>query len=214
MGKINRGILGGFQGKVGTVVGTRWRGINVMRAMPERVRNPNTIPQRRQREKFKLVTELLQKARPVFRSGFAQTGNPNLSPFNAAMSWNIRYAIKGEYPGQELDFPQVRFAMGSLENISQPEVNTAGPGEIAFTWTDNTGTANAEADDRIMVILYNENKGEAVYSLDAATREAGSAAISIPESLSGETFHAWIATLGSQSSISSDSQYLGTITPT
>ncbi len=35
MGTIRKGILGGFHGTVGTVVGSFWNGINVMRSLPE-----------------------------------------------------------------------------------------------------------------------------------------------------------------------------------
>ena len=35
MGKIKTGILGGFQGKVGTVIGSTWRGESIMRALPK-----------------------------------------------------------------------------------------------------------------------------------------------------------------------------------
>jgi len=41
MGKIEKGILGGFSGKVGTVVGGNWRGIDYMRSKGKR---SNTAP--------------------------------------------------------------------------------------------------------------------------------------------------------------------------
>jgi hypothetical protein len=34
MGKISKGILGGFSGTVGTVVGGKWKGIDYMRSKP------------------------------------------------------------------------------------------------------------------------------------------------------------------------------------
>jgi hypothetical protein len=36
MGTFNKGILGGFSGKVGTVVGFNWRGLDVMRSLPKK----------------------------------------------------------------------------------------------------------------------------------------------------------------------------------
>jgi len=42
MGKISQGILGGFSGKVGSVVGANWKGINYMRAKAVSVANPRT----------------------------------------------------------------------------------------------------------------------------------------------------------------------------
>jgi len=34
MGTIKKGILGGFSGKVGTVIGGVWKGIEYMRSIP------------------------------------------------------------------------------------------------------------------------------------------------------------------------------------
>jgi hypothetical protein len=59
MGTIKKGILGGFSGKVGTVVGASWRGISYMRSLPQKVRNPRTQGQRSQRNKFALALSLL-----------------------------------------------------------------------------------------------------------------------------------------------------------
>ncbi|MDD2265168.1 MAG: DUF6266 family protein, partial [Bacteroidales bacterium] len=45
MGTIKQGILGGFSGKVGNIVGASWRGIDYIRSMPASVRNPRTVAQ-------------------------------------------------------------------------------------------------------------------------------------------------------------------------
>ena len=58
MGKIKQGILGGFKGKVGTVIGSSWNGIAYMRGLAQSVKNPNTSGQQTQRGFFKEVMEL------------------------------------------------------------------------------------------------------------------------------------------------------------
>jgi hypothetical protein len=45
MGKIKQGILGGFKGKVGTVIGSSWNGIAYMRGLAQSVKNPKTAGQ-------------------------------------------------------------------------------------------------------------------------------------------------------------------------
>ena len=42
MGVIKQGILGGFQNKVGAVIGSNWKGIATMRSRPISVANPRT----------------------------------------------------------------------------------------------------------------------------------------------------------------------------
>jgi hypothetical protein len=56
MGKIKQGILGGFLGKVGGVVGGNFKGIATMRAMPLSVANPRTAAQVGNRARFSYVT--------------------------------------------------------------------------------------------------------------------------------------------------------------
>ena len=58
MGKIKQGILGGFKGKVGTVIGASWNGIAYMRGLPQSVRNPKTAAQEAQRAFFREVQDL------------------------------------------------------------------------------------------------------------------------------------------------------------
>lgn len=61
MGKIKQGILGGFANKVGTVIGSSWKGIAVMRSMPLSVANPKTAAQVAVRGKFSQVVNIAQR---------------------------------------------------------------------------------------------------------------------------------------------------------
>lgn len=81
MGVIKRGILGGFQNKVGPVVGTNWKGISVIKSRPITVVNPNTQLQQEQRLAMKQIAaylrsfgldnvRLLNNAQAVMMSGY------------------------------------------------------------------------------------------------------------------------------------------------
>lgn len=58
MAKINQGILGGFRGKCGSVIGSNFKGIATMRAMPVSVSNPRTAAQVGNRTRFTEVQRL------------------------------------------------------------------------------------------------------------------------------------------------------------
>lgn len=60
MGIIKRGILGGFQNKVGPVVGTSWKGISVIKSRPVTVANPNTQLQQEQRTAMRQIAAYLR----------------------------------------------------------------------------------------------------------------------------------------------------------
>jgi len=59
MGKIKQGILGGFRGTVGTVVGSSWNGIAYMKGKPQTVKNPKTDAQLQQRGFFRDLQQLV-----------------------------------------------------------------------------------------------------------------------------------------------------------
>ena len=61
MGKIKQGILGGFKGKVGTVIGASWNGIAYMRGLAQSVKNPKTAAQLQQRAYFKDLQSLVSQ---------------------------------------------------------------------------------------------------------------------------------------------------------
>lgn len=58
MGVLKQGILGGVKGKVGSVVGSSWKGIATLRALPLSVANPRTAAQVGNRERFSSVVAL------------------------------------------------------------------------------------------------------------------------------------------------------------
>ena len=59
MGKIKQGILGGFRGTVGTVIGSSWNGIAYMKGKPQSVKNPKTDAQLQQRGFFRDLQQLV-----------------------------------------------------------------------------------------------------------------------------------------------------------
>src|ERR1700741_3098626 len=59
MATFNKGILGGFSGKTGSVIGSNWKGRTVMRSLPGKRSKAPTQVQLDQQEKFKLVVGFL-----------------------------------------------------------------------------------------------------------------------------------------------------------
>ena len=60
MGKIKQGILGGFNGTVGTVVGGSWKGMAYMRGKAQSIKNPRTEKQMSQRIKFGMAQKFVK----------------------------------------------------------------------------------------------------------------------------------------------------------
>ena len=217
MGIIRQGILGGLSGKVGNVVGSSWKGINYLRALPSHVTNPRTPAQRTTRLKMEIVIKFLKTCTAFIRFGFSAFA-VRMSAFNAATSYNLSNAVKGELPDVELDFPQLQVSRGNLQgvNIAELEMNEAG--KVVFTWTDNSGEGNALGSDQAMLLAYNPAKNSSVYALSAATRSEQTAELDLPANYLGDEIHCYIAfssaerLSGSQAKDgTSNSMYVGSV---
>lgn len=58
MAIIKQGILGGLSGKIGSVVGSSWKGRAILKALPLSVANPRSEGQVSQRTSFSLISQL------------------------------------------------------------------------------------------------------------------------------------------------------------
>lgn len=95
MAEIEQGILGGVRGKVGTVVGTTWRGKNVIRAKPRKSRKQASDKQVEQRMKFKAVANFLSRLFALTSKYFGQYQGVK-SRTNLAMSYHLLETIVKE----------------------------------------------------------------------------------------------------------------------
>ncbi len=68
MGIINQGILGGFSGKVGPIVGFRWKSNYYIRARAAKVSNPRTPKQQEQRQ----IRHGIQQSNKTFHTYWLQ----------------------------------------------------------------------------------------------------------------------------------------------
>jgi hypothetical protein len=152
MGKIKQGILGGFSGKVGKVIGGSWKGIDYMRGIPSSIANPQTEGQVTQRNKFGACVAL---AKPVMDSIIRPIWNKKavkMSGINLFTKTNL--PVFNEL-GEIVDFDNLKFSIGDLPLPSNLviENNLAGNGAIHVAWTDNSGVGIATGTDRIRVLV-------------------------------------------------------------
>ena len=192
MGKISQGILGGFSGKVGNVVGGSWKGIDYMRVKPASVANPQTEAQMNQRAKFSTVLGFLQPIGDFIKVGFKNYAI-KMTAFNSAMSYNLKNALTGDYPDYTIDYTKALVSRGSLAGALNPAAAQTGSNEITFTWDNNSSEGNASVDDTAMVLILNSTKGEAIFITEGSTRTTGEQVMTIPTNFAGDTLKCFIA---------------------
>lgn len=210
MGKISQGVLGGFSGKVGNVVGGTWKGIDYMRIKPANVSNPRTAGQVDQRSKFSTTLKFLQSMTDFLRVGFKLYAN-KMTQFNAAMSYNLNNAITGSYPNFTIDYANALVSRGGLTGAFNAAVSSSG-GLVEFTWDDNTGSGNAQATDKALLVIYNPAKDESIYDSAGAVRSATSQNLGMPASYVGDDVEAFIGFLSEDGKEVANSVYIGSVT--
>ena len=210
MGKISQGVLGGFSGKDGNVVGGTWKGIDYMRIKPANVSNPRTAGQVDQRSKFSTTLKFLQSMTDFLRVGFKLYAN-KMTQFNAAMSYNLNNAITGSYPNFTIDYANALVSRGGLTGAFNAAVSSSG-GLVEFTWDDNTGSGNAQATDKALLVVYNPAKDESIYDSAGAVRSSTSQNLGMPASYVGDDVEAFIGFLSEDGKEVANSVYIGSVT--
>ncbi|AEW85375.1 hypothetical protein FCOL_02650 [Flavobacterium columnare ATCC 49512] len=208
MGKIGRGILGGVSGKVANVVGSRWKGIDYIRAKPQSVANPRTLSQVNQRTKFALVLRFLQPNLNFIKIGYKNYAVKK-SQFNSAMSYILNNAIIGVSPDFEIDYSLALLSRGNLTGALNPVFDLTTSGQVQFSWDDNSTDGNALPTDKVMVVAYNPIKGESVYLSGGATRADLSQTVIIPNSYAGDELQLFISFMNAEETQLSNSIYIG-----
>lgn len=189
MARMKKGILGGVSGKVGSVVGGSWNGIDYVRSLPTGSNRSASALQITQREKFRAIIRFLQPVNDIVSIGFNSFAN-GMSAFNAAFSWNYHNALSGdEATGFSVDYEKACLSKGTLNPVVQPVLQASANASIALSWFDNSGIQNAQGSDFLYYVAVDPVSHETVFQLNAARRDAAGLTVNLPASWTGRTVH-------------------------
>lgn len=181
MGTISKGILGGFSGTVGTVIGGSWKGIDYMRSMPARRSNTLTPAQAEQRIKFALAVKFVQSMAGLVMISFRNYA-VKMTGTNNAVAYILKNAITGNAPDFVIDYSLVLISRGDLPNVVNPSAEAAADSKVKFTWENNTGVGKAKANDKALLMVYCPALNMSLYTTGSADRSA------LTETLNAGTF--------------------------
>jgi hypothetical protein len=210
MGTVYEGILGKINGRVGPVVGSKWKGLNTLRSYQPKPHNPKTTAQKIQRSKFKLLVALGRKCLPFIRLSLAKA-YANMSGYNAFVKINLSTAISGTYPSFSINYPNLLVATGTLTGIDTVSVANAAGRKVILTWTDNTGEGNAASTDVGMILLIDGSNRFMIDDTSSSVRSAGTLTLTCPLFWVGNTVYAYIAFKNPTTGEISISSYAGTV---
>lgn len=212
MGKLARGILGGFQGTTGTVYGCFWRMLDVIRAKPRHVKRPPTEAQAKVQMKLSIITDLLAWMASAVKVGFKDTPKPT-SPMNAAVRYNLDNTITGDYPNYTVDYSKLKYSLGKRLNAATGfSALATDVAELIFAWEpEYLHSTTQKPSDMATFIVINPIKNKYVVIQDVVPRSALTYTLSIPAEYSEDSVHCYMSFVSADKKLVSDNVYAGPI---
>ena len=157
MGKIKQGILGGFKGKVGTVIGASWNGIAYMKGLPQSQKDPKTAAQMAQRAFFKEVQDLVGQL-TAEQQLFLIPSTPQ-----GMTRRNMLAKQLAEDPIVTADSKAVNLAdlktLGNAPTADMPDVSVAADGDsLAISWDGDSDFRAEHGDEYPTIFVANVTK--------------------------------------------------------
>lgn len=207
MGKLSRGFLGGFQGQVGTAYGCFWRLMDLIKAMPRKVKRPPTERQLPVQLRLSLMTSLLSGLSRVIKVGFKDVAPAGQSAMNAAVSYNLANAVTGISPDYTVDFSKLMFSQGKLAEPNLFTIEADAVAKLKFTWQPNFVGDDFKLTDKAIFVAYNPTKGKFVTLIGAVTRADLQYEMQLPPPFSGDLVECYMSFVSEDGKTVSNSVY-------
>lgn len=182
MGKIPQGILGGVSGKVGGVVGSSWKGINVIKTKPLSVSNPKTAGQVAQRSAFSEVVSVATDNLAIICKPLWDRFASKQSGYNAFVQKNI-----GKFTNNLPDYTKgFVIADGKMELTDLTVFDfTALTRTLDLEWIDDTGSGYKLTDDELYLMFIDKTNKQIISIATGVERNSASYNAVLPASFAG-----------------------------
>ena len=201
MGKLPNGIHGPVRGKVGTIVGSSWKGIDYIKVKPRKRSKIRAEGEKLNQDRFKALHQFLQPMLVFLREGFRGYAG-TLEGFNAAKSYNLKHAFRDG----DLDPSLVLVSHGTLPLPENIQCRLEGY-DIEVTW-DTDGVDPSNKFDQVMILVYEPNSQQCRYSTIGEFRKTGK---DVLKHVGRSEFHVYVAFKSHDRKRQSNSAYLGKV---
>ena len=207
MAKLDMGILGGFSGRVGTVVGYYRRGAWFVRAYQPHIKDRKSAAQLEQRSRFKAMIQFASPATPVLRVGLRQAAadwqitegnaflkiNKDCFPRDSRNTRDSRDSrdsrntrnSRDSRNSSAIDYPSLQFSQGSYAAPQALQYAVDERGVLAVRWS----AAGGRLADRIHIYIYSPAAGHGLAA--AAERGQRGVQVLLPEGFAGDDLQVW-----------------------
>ena len=210
MARYKNGINGPVSGKVGTIVGASWRGIDYVRNVADTSKVKWSEAQLNQRAIFALVMNWIKPLLPVINMGY-QSFKSRKTPLNAAVGYHIRHAVSGAAPDYEIDFEKAIFSVGDLLISWVRQLNTLDAAILHLCWDNSTESIYSSGSDCATFVVYNPLRQLFVSFVNEATRLEREVRLQLPLHFKDDRVHVYVFYTNSTGDRVSTSQYIGQV---
>lgn len=206
MARYKNGINGPLRGKIGNVVAVSWRGLDVLRSLPERSDTEPSQAQKEHRRVFGLVSSWLRPLKELIWIGFRVVPEGK-TPMNEAVSFIFKYALRGLGMDRHIDFPKAVFSRGELLVSVLEETNVLPDDLLQIKWRNLSESAFNRGTDRATFIFYNERKQAFATFQAAALRSDKEVLLQLPKGFGADLMHGYMHYMSEQGDVLSTTQY-------
>ena len=215
MSKNYQGILGPQIGKIGPVVGYRWKGRDVYRGHVKYKKNPRTAAQELVRARFRLISNIARAFSPALNFGYAYLANSlQVSPRNVFTKNNMENITGATPSALQVSFSDLTLADGPITPVFDGNLRFADG-----TLTMQVGDAGQygcfdDEYDRVVMVVYNKDKG--VTKTAEATRERAAesgVSMTIPDAWNDDKVDVYVFVRTTVTEPTVYAEYSGTVYP-
>jgi hypothetical protein len=172
MGTIARGIIGGVSGKVGTVVGSSWKGVSTLKARPLSVAQPVTALRTAEILRLTNINLVWQLIKDSHLKDQYNKVAKKMSGYNLFIKRN-KSLFDLYYPSPQANFV---YSEGIIAKCNTFNIETQwGSGNIELEWSNNSILPNQHSTDVPLILLFDEQNEIALFSgiIPGITRISG-----------------------------------------
>ena len=201
MAILKSGILGGVSGRIGTVVGAGWKGIDVLRTYNGSPANPRTNAQVSNRDRFSSVTSMASNLLATVIKPCWDRFAVKMSGYNAFASVNKDvFTMEGDFLKDDL-----LITKGKMLKVSDPGYEITGR-SVTLSWSDAIKDRYQQPTDLVFYAVIS-NEGEVLASGGGSVPRSATVIdnIQIPSGYTTANCSAYLGFMRVDGSIVSDS---------
>lgn len=186
-----KGILGAQYGKVGPVVGRKFREENVYSAYQKNVSNPRSRAQVRHRLRFRTLSTLSHDMACGAIFGFRTAAKgTNLSPRNLFQKTNWPAVTATDTGSAIVDYTGIKVSKGGLSNVNFDTPSFDVPSTVSVDFQEFGAPCQRTENDRAFIYVYCPDVKQGL--LSAATEfDDGKVSLVVPSMWNGMKVHVW-----------------------